>query len=296
MRCRLDRRSLTAALCVLVPFVASVAPVAAVSTPSPVAAVAPGPVTMASLQIVNALSGDVPMTLWIGNKVRARGVPKLAATSPILVRGGRQLIRVAIADTGESTRTAAVSGVTGSIAVDVPAGARKTVFVLGTPTAPRSIIVDAPADAAATPALRVVDLRAPGKRSLIRVNGRERTVDGTGVSAAFTVPGTPLISVDGITTDVRPGTTDQASLLFVADGPRGALVGSFQQAVVGVDSLRSQLAPIVTPRQRSSLVQFVGAMALVIVATAAAVSSMLVFRSRSREDRVRNLMARSFGL
>ena len=292
---RLDRRTLTAALCVMVPFAASVAPVAAASAPSPVAAVAPGPVTMGSLQIVNALSGDLPITLWIGNKVRARGVPSLAATSPILVPGGRQQIRFARADNGQSARTPGAAEVSGTIAVDVSAGARRTVFVLGTPTAPRSIVVDAPVDPAAR-ALRVVDLRPPGNRSLIRVNGLERSVDGTGVSAAFMVSGTPTISVDGVTTDVRPGTTDQASLLFVADGPRGALAGSFQQAVVGIDSLRSQLAPIVVARQRSSLVPFVGSMALVIVATAAAVSSMLVFRSRSREDRVRNLMARSFGL
>ena len=292
---RLDRRTLTAALCVMVPFAASVAPVAAASAPSPVAAVAPGPVTMGSLQIVNALSGDLPITLWIGNKVRARGVPSLAATSPIVVPGGRQQIRFARADNGQSARTPGAAEVSGTIAVDVSAGARRTVFVLGTPTAPRSIVVDAPVDPAAR-ALRVVDLRPPGNRSLIRVNGLERSVDGTGVSAAFMVSGTPTISVDGVTTDVRPGTTDQASLLFVADGPRGALAGSFQQAVVGIDSLRSQLAPIVVARQRSSLVPFVGSMALVIVATAAAVSSMLVFRSRSREDRVRNLMARSFGL
>ena len=292
---RLDRRTLTAALCVMVPFAASVAPVAAASAPSPVAAVAPGPVTMGSLQIVNALSGDLPITLWIENKVRARGVPSLAATSPILVPGGRQQIRFARADNGQSARTPGAAEVSGTIAVDVSAGARRTVFVLGTPTAPRSIVVDAPVDPAAR-ALRVVDLRPPGNRSLIRVNGLERSVDGTGVSAAFMVSGTPTISVDGVTTDVRPGTTDQASLLFVADGPRGALAGSFQQAVVGIDSLRSQLAPIVVARQRSSLVQFLGSMALVIVATAAAVSSMLVFRSRSREDRVRNLMARSFGL
>ena len=292
---RLDRRTLTAALCVMVPFAASVAPVAAASAPSPVAAVAPGPVTMGSLQIVNALSGDLPITLWIGNKVRARGVPSLAATSPILVPGGRQQIRFARADNGQSARTPGAAEVSGTIAVDVSAGARRTVFVLGTPTAPRSIVVDAPVDPAAR-ALRVVDLRPPGNRSLIRVNGLERSVDGTGVSAAFMVSGTPTISVDGVTTDVRPATTDQASLLFVADGPRGALAGSFQQAVVGIDSLRSQLAPIVVARQRSSLVPFVGSMALVIVATAAAVSSMLVFRSRSREDRVRNLMARSFGL
>lgn len=292
---RLDRRTLTAALCVMVPFAASVAPVAAASAPSPVAAVAPGPVTMGSLQIVNALSGDLPITLWIGNKVRARGVPSLAATSPIVVPGGRQQIRFARADNGQSARTPGAAEVSGTIAVDVSAGARRTVFVLGTPTAPRSIVVDAPVDPAAR-ALRVVDLRPPGNRSLIRVNGLERSVDGTGVSAAFMVSGTPTISVDGVTTDVRPGTTDQASLLFVADGPRGALAGSFQQAVVGIDSLRSQLAPIVVARQRSSLVQFLGSMALVIVATAAAVSSMLVFRSRSREDRVRNLMARSFGL
>ena len=293
---RLDRRTLTAALCVLVPLAASVAPVAAASTPSPVAVVAPGPVTMGSLQIVNALSGELPMTLWIGNRVRARGVPSLAATSPIVVPGGRQQIRFARADNGQSARTPGAAEVSGSIAVDVPAGSRRTVFVLGTPTAPRSIVVDAPADPAAARALRVVDLRPPGNRPLIRVNGLERSVDGTGVSAAFMVPGTPTISVDGVTTDLRPGTTDQASLLFVADGPRGALAGSFHQAVVGIDSLRSQLAPIVVARQRSSLVPFVGSMALVIVATAAAVSSMLVFRSRSREDRVRNLMARSFGL
>lgn len=251
---------------------------------------------MGSLQIVNALSGDLPMTLWIGNKVRARGVPRLVATSPIVVSGGRQQIRFARADNGQSARTPGAAEVSGSIAVDVPAGSRRIVFVLGTPTAPRSIVVDAPADPAAARALRVVDLRPPGNRSLIRVNGLERSVDGAGVSAAFMVPGTPTISVDGVTTDVRPGTTDQASLLFVADGPRGALAGSFQQAVVGIDSLRSQLAPVVVAPQRSSLVQFVGSMALVIVATAAAVSSMLVFRSRSREDRVRNLMARSFGL
>lgn len=292
---RLDRRTLTTALCLLMPFAASVAPVGAASGSSPAAALAPGPVTMGSLQIVNALSGDLPMTLWIGNKVRARGVPKLVATSPIVVPGGRQQIRFARADNGQSARTPGATEVSGSIAVDVPAGSRRTVFVLGTPTAPRSIVVDAPADPAAARALRVVDLRPPGNRSLIRVNGLERSVDGAGVSAAFMVPGTPTISVDGVTTDVRPGTTHQASLLFVADGPRGALAGSFQQAVVGIDSLRSQLAPVVAP-QRSSLVQFVGSMALVIVATAAAVSSMLVFRSRSREDRVRNLMARSFGL
>ncbi len=296
MRCRLDRRTLTAALCVLVPFAVSVAPVAAAVTPSPIAVAKPGPVTMGSLQVVNALSGDLPMTLWIGNKVRARGMPSLSATSPIVVPGGPQRIRFARAEREQSTRTPATSAVSGTIAVDVPAGTRKTVFVLGTPTAPRSIVVDAPADPDAARTLRVVDLRSPGNRSLIRVNGLERSVGSNGVSAAFMVPGTPTISVDGVTTDVRPGTSAQASLLFVADGPRGALAGSFRQAVVGLDSLRSQLIPVIAPRQRSSLVQFVGSLALVIVATAAAVSSMLVFRSRSREDRVRNLMARSFGL
>lgn len=296
MRCRLDRRTLTAALCVLVPFAASVTPVAAATTPGPVAAVAPGPVTMGSVQIVNALSGDLPMTLWIGNKVRARGVPSLVATSPIMVPGGRQQIRFARVDAGQSAGQPGVAEASGTIAVDVPAGARRTVFVLGTPTAPRSIIVDAPADSDAARALRVVDLRSPGRRSLIRVNGLERTVGGTGVSAAFMVLGSPTISVDGVTTDVRPGTSGQASLLFVADGPRGALAGSFQQAIVGIDSLRSQLVPVVVARQRSSLVQFLSSLALVIVATGAAVSSMLVFRSRSREDRVRNLMASSFGL
>lgn len=296
MRCRLDRRTLTAALCVLVPFAAAAAPVAAATTPSPVAAATPGPVTMGSLQIVNALSGDLPMTLWIGNRVRARGVPSLVATSPIVVPGGRQQIRFARAEAVQATRTAVASPATGSITVDVPAGARRTVFVLGTPTAPRSIVVDSPADTDGGRALRVVDLRSPGRRSLIRVDGVERTVDATGVSASFMVPGRPTVSVDGVTTDVRPGASDRASLLFVADGPRGALAGSFQQAAVGIDSLRSQLAPIVVPRERSSLVQFVGSLALVIVATGTAVSSMLVFRSRSREDRVRNLMARSFGL
>ena len=295
MRYRLDRRTLTAALCVLVPFAASVAPGAAATTPVPVPAAAPGPVTMGSVQIVNALSDDLPMTLWIGNKVRARGVPLLVATSPIVVPGGRQQIRIARAGTAQPARTTGAAEVSGTITVDVPAGARRTVFVLGTPVAPRSIIVDAPdTDAAGT--LRLVDLRAPGRRSLIRVNGLERTVDGTGVSAAFMVPGSPSISVDGVTTDVRPGPSDQASLLFVADGPRGALAGSFRQAVVGLDSLRSALVPVVVARRRSEFMPFYGSLALVIVATGAAVSSMLVFRSRTREDRVRNLMARSFGL
>ena len=296
MRCRLDRRTLTAALCVLVPFGASVAPSAAATTPVPVPAAAPGPVTMGSVQIVNALSDDVPMTLWIGNKVRARGVPLLVATSPIVVPGGRQQIRIARAGTAQPARTTGAAEVSGTIAVDVPAGARRTVFVLGTPVAPRSIIVDAPADTDAAGTLRLVDLRSPGRRSLIRVNGLERTVDATGVSAAFMVPGSPTISVDGVTTDVRPGPSDQASLLFVADGPRGALAGSFRQAVVGLDSLRSALVPVVVARRRSALMPFFGSLALVIVATGASVSSMLVFRSRSREDRVRNLMARSFGL
>ncbi len=251
---------------------------------------------MGSVQIVNALSGGLPMTLWIGNKVRARGVPSLVATSPIVVPAGRQQIRFARVETGQSTITAATGAVSGTIAVDVPAGARRTVFVLGASTAPRSIVVDAPAARGAARVLRVVDLRSPGKRSLIRVNGLERSMEATGVSAAFMVPGVPKITVDGVTTDVRPGTSDQASLLFVADGPQGALAGSFQQAVVGIDSLRSQRAPVVVARQRSSHVQFVGSLALVIVATGAAISSMLVFRSRSREDRVRNLMASSFGL
>ncbi len=293
MRCRLDRRTLTAALCLLAPFVASVAPVAGATTPSSVAVVSPGPVTMGSVQIVNALSDDLPMTLWIGNKVRARGVPSLVATSAIVVPGGRQRITFAWADTRRSTPAPAAAQASGTIVVDVPSGARKTIFVLGTPAAPRSIVVDAPADSGA---LRVVDLRSPGRRSLIRVNGLERSIDASGVSAPFMVPGTPTITVDGVTTDIRPGTSAQASLLFVTDGPRGALAGSFQQAVVGIDSLRSQVVPVVVERQRSSLGQFVGSLALVIVATAAAVSSMLVFRSRSREDRVRNLMARSFGL
>lgn len=251
---------------------------------------------MGSVQVVNALSGDLPMTLWIGNKVRARGVPSLAATLPIVVSGGRQQIRFARAESGQSTRAPISPAVSGTVVVDVPPGARRTVFVLGTTTAPYSIVVDAPSDTDVARALRVVDLRSPGRRSLIRVDGLERTVDATGVSAAFMVPGRPTISVDGVTTDTRPGTSGQASLLFVADGPRGAIAGSLQQAVVGIDSLRSKLAPIVVPPQRSSLAQFVGSLALVVVATGTAVSSMLVFRSRSREDRVRNLMARSFGL
>ena len=135
MPCRLDRRTLTAALCVLVPFAAWVGPVGAVTTPSPVAATAPGPVTMGSVQVVNALSGDLPMTLWIGNKVRARGVPSLAATLPIVVSGGRQQIRFARAESGQSTRAPISPAVSGTVVVDVPPGARRTVFVLGTTTA-----------------------------------------------------------------------------------------------------------------------------------------------------------------
>lgn len=292
---RLNRRMLVAVLCVVVPVGASVAPaLAGAPAPSDAVEAVPGPITMASLQVVNALSGNVTMTLWVDGKVRARGVPPLSSTSPIVVSAGRKQIRIAREQSG-AAGTGAIAAA-GSFVVDALPGSQRTVFVFGTPAAPRKIMVDASGDRDVTKQMRLVDLRTTPSRTPIRVNGLARAVDSSGVSAAFAVSGPPSVTVDGVTTAVTKRLSEDASLLFVADSTRGAVAGSLIQPVVGVDSLRSQVVPVVVTRVRQSLVHLVGSLALVGMATVAAVSSMLVFRSRSREDRVRNLMARSFGL
>ncbi len=274
----------------LVPLGAIAVPANA-STPAPEPAVVRGPVTMGSLQVVNALNGDQPMTLWIGDKVRARGVPMFSATSPIVVPGGSQRIRVATSTAGRSAPGAArVAG--GSITIDVPPGTRRTLFVVGSSSSPRTVVVDA-LGAEASGQKRIVDLRASPNRSTLRVNGLARPVGRGGVSDVFAVSGTPVVSVDGVTTDARPGISEASSLLFVVDSSRGAVAGALTQGALGLDSLRSQIVPEKIIRQRQSLFGFFGSLALVITATVAAVSSMLVFRSRSREDRVRSLMASS---
>lgn len=301
---RLDRRTPLALLCVLVPLGAAIAPAVASSTPTvstPTAStptapvVAPGPVTMGSLQVVNALTGDQPMTLWIGGKVRAIGVPAFSATSPIVVPGGAQRVRIARSEADRPSTGGTPPTVSGTLSIDVPAGTRRTLFVVGSPAAPRSVVVDA-LETGVADRMRIVDLRSGPNRSTLRVNGLARPVDRSGVSETFVVPGLPVVSVDGVTTDARPEISDSSSLLFVADSPRGALAGGLTQGAVGLDSLRSQIVPVTVVRQSQSLFGFFGALALVITATAAALSSMLVFRNRSREERVRSLMASSLSI
>jgi hypothetical protein len=174
--------------------------------------------------------------------------------------------------------------------VNVPAGSRRTMFLVGRPDAPRVSFVDAPDRLASTRSVRLVDLRTPALRSAVHVGGVVRSVDASGVSAVFTTPASAPIVVDGTSTtaDIKPGT----SIVFVAERGRSVVASALGQSVVGLDSLRSPAPPIV--RIRQSPMGLIGALALVITATIGALSSMSVFRSRSRDERTRGLMAKSF--
>jgi hypothetical protein len=238
------------------------------------------PVTMGALQIVNAIDGDAAMTVSVGGRVRARGVPSLVATAPVVVPAGDQVISIGVGS----------AEAVGSVSVNVPAGSRRTMFLVGRPDAPRVSFVDAPDRLATTRSVRFVDLRAPGSRSAVQVSGVVRAVDASGVSTLFTTPASAPIVVNGTSTtaDIKPGT----SIVFVTDrGPR-VVASALGQAVVGLDSLRSPAPPIVKVHQ--SPMRLIGALALVITATIGALSSMTVFRSRSRDERTRGLMAKSF--
>jgi hypothetical protein len=238
------------------------------------------PVTMGALQIVNAIDGDAAVTVSVGGRVRARGVPSLVATAPVVVPAGDQVISIGVGS----------AKAVGSVSVNVPAGSRRTMFLVGRPDAPRVSFVDAPDRLASTRSVRLVDLRTPALRSAVHVGGVVRSVDASGVSAVFTTPASAPIVVDGTSTtaDIKPGT----SIVFVAERGRSVVASALGQSVVGLDSLRSPAPPIV--RIRQSPMGLIGALALVITATIGALSSMSVFRSRSRDERTRGLMAKSF--
>ena len=242
------------------------------------------PVTMGSLQIVNALDGDSPITVSVGGRVRARGVPLLATTAPVVVPAGDQTVRV-----GDGP-----ANVGGSLALNVPAGSRRTLFLLGRPDSPSVVLIDSPEplpDADARMA-RILDLRPLSSRTDVLVDGRVRVVDASGLSEAFRAGSAARVIVDGISTtpDLRPGT----SIVFLVERDGQTLIASLRQDLVGLDSLRSPVTPVVKLRQ--SPARLIGALALMIAATVAALSSMAVFRSRSRDDRTLGLMAKSFGL
>ncbi len=242
------------------------------------------PVTMGSLQIVNALDGDSAVTVSVGGRVRARGVPSLEATAPVVVPSGDQVIRL-----GDSAEA-----IGGSLALNVPAGSRRTLFLLGPAEAPSAAIVDVPerlTNVAARTA-RILDLRPLSFRTDVQVDGDVRVVDASGLSAAFSTDASARVFVDGVSTtpNLRPGT----SIVFVTRRDGRSITSLLRQDLVGLDSLRSPVTPIVKVRQ--SPVRLVGALALMVAATMAALSSMAVFRSRSRDDRTRGLMAKSFGL
>lgn len=259
-------------------FVASLGGPASAGKRTPVKVV--DPVTMGALQIVNVIDGDAPLTVSVGGRIRARGVPALDTTAPVVVPSG--VVRV---DVGSA-------GVVGSISVDVPAGSRRTMFVLGRADAPRVAFVDGPEKLAASPAIRLVDLRSAAARSVVEVDGVARKVDANGISAWFTAAASPRVVVTGVssTPDIGPGT----SLVFVTERGSQTVATSVRQELVGLDSLRSPAIPVLKVHQ--SPVRLLGALALVISATIAALSSMSVFRARSRDDRTRGLMAKSFVL
>ncbi len=280
---------------------ALVTPGGAVSAASSKKATAPvDPVTMGSVQIVNALSTDGLVTLTVDGRVRARGVPPLAATSPLAVSAGTHRIAVSVASRGANDATAtrrAPAPAPIALVLDVAPGARRTAFLSGAAAAPQLVVVDTPEGEPGPKAtLRVLDLRPVSKRTVVRVDGVVRPTAATGMGEPFVMSSRPDIEVAGGIAGLLPTfrPDDGPTYVFVAEGLERAVVGSVRHNLVGLDSLRTP-APVIV-RQRQSLLRLLAAIALVIAATAGAISSMLVFRGRTREDRVRGLMAKSFGL
>ncbi len=276
--------------------VSSVAgPVLAVSGSKPSAS--SDPVTMGSVQIVNALSSDGPVTISVDGRVRARGVPKLATTSPMAVGAGTHRLEVASTSNVAVTAPGTPTRDTPSLTLDLSPGARRTAFVTGTIGAPQLVVVDTPVGATrVAKTLQIVDLRPRSERSVVRVSGVSRTIDGDGLSATFVVSSKPSFDVAGSGGLVEPSIdpTGGTTYLFVVGSGSQASLGAVRQNLAGIDSLRSP-APVIV-HVRTSLSRFFASIALVVAATGGAISSMVVFRGRTRDDRVRGLMAKSFGL
>lgn len=249
------------------------------------------PVTMGSVQLVNAFSDPIPVTLSVGGRVRARGVPRGAWTAPIVVAGGTQRISVSVAT---NSNQAAGSAGGPDLTVDVAPGARRTVFLSGSVQSPTVVVVDAPTTKATSKkrTTSIVDLRSPARRTPFNVDGTATKVDVNGRSAMFAVGETTSISFAVTAPDVNVDMPAGASVLFVADTATGPMVAAVGHNLVGLDSLRT---PIVVVKDHTSPIRLYGALAVMVSATVGAISSMMVFRTRTRDDRVRGLMAKSFG-
>ena len=263
------------------------------------------PITMGSVQIVNALSSVGPITISVDGRVRARGVPTMATTSPMAVGAGTHRIQVAstlnVANTTEAAGTAPtptrVAGDATLLTLDLSPGARRTAFIAGTIGAPWLVVVDTPTDATRVAKTRqIVDLRPAAGRSVVRVGGVPRTVNSDGLSSVFVVASDASFDVEGSAAlSQRPiNAAEGPTLLFVVGTGGQTSLGTVRQNLSGIDSLRSP-TPIVL-HSRPSLSRFFASIALVVAATGGAISSMVVFRGRTRDDRVRGLMAKSFGL
>lgn len=254
------------------------------------------PVTMGSVQIVNALSSDGLVTISVDGRVRARGVPSMASTSPLAVPAGAH--RLVIASTSPSLSPPSLPVVgpqQRELSLEISAGSRRTAFLTGSVLTPQLVVVDS---AANTPrsakTARVVDLRAPTQRTTVRIGGVVAELGDGVLSAPVTVAGRAAIDVAGDATASQPAlvSSEGPSYVFVVQGDDGVRTGSVRQNLVGLDSLRSPV-PVVVP-VHSSRFRFFAAIALVFAATGATISSMMVYRGRTRDDRVRGLMAKSF--
>ena len=283
-----------------------VGPVLAASSAK--SSVSADPITMGSVQIVNALSSVGPVTISVDGRVRARGVPTMAATSPMAVGAGTH--RIHVVNTSDSANTSDTSNAAGTaptptrgagsaalLTLDLSPGARRTAFVTGTINAPQLVVVDTPADATRlSKTLQIVDLRPPVSRSVVRVSGVRRTVNSNGLSSAFVVASDASFDVEGSAerSQRSMNPAEGPTLLFIVGIGSQTSLGTIRQNLSGIDSLRSP-APVVV-HVRTSLSRFFASIALVVAATGGAISSMVVFRGRTRDDRVRGLMAKSFGL
>lgn len=256
------------------------------------------PFTMGSVQIVNALSFDGAVTISLDGRVRARGVPSMASTSPLAVPAGAHRVVVTPTLPNSSVPTAAVNGPQPrELFIDLSAGSRRTAFLTGTVLSPQLVVVDTAKGATrASKTVQVVDLRAPVQRTAIRVGGQIAKPGSGDSSAPIAVPAKATIEVvgNGAASEPIQAPSNGPLYVFIAQIGDRASVGRVRQNVVGLDSLRSP-APVIVRPHRSSF-RFFASIALVVAATGATLSSMMVYRGRIRDERVRGLMAKSFSL
>jgi hypothetical protein len=252
-------------------------------------------ITMGSVQIVHAIDSMRTLNVSLQGKVRARGVPRLAVTAPLAVSAGDGALSVVVNEAAASSPT--------RIDLMVKAGARRTVFLVGTPTNVRSVVVDSlPSDGSADSSsakrgrdLQIVDLRPAAERSPVTVGGKTHALSPDGVSQRFMSTGALRVELNGqASPDVSPNLTGPL-LLVVTRAPDGDHVMALRHNTSDVNGLRTQVvAKVRVPGP--PLASLIVSLLVILAATAMALSSMMSLRVRMREDRVRNRMAQTMGL